>query len=364
MQLPNSTFLLLALLPLACGSYRQPSSGNAVVDLERTVEAIVADWKSCFVTSTKTSSGTTTTPHPPACDAMHADLMAAYMATYTATRDASSSKTATCFAMMSILSSPFLPLVTNQAFVTCTAIINTLDDKKGDDASMSEALEMKAMWVDVLEGLRADEGLAQYWESNVCAEVQGLWARLYVSLGKQEEAERMHGAAAASFVSQGDTPRAMMELDEAITSQRRAGRHAEAEALFDASIALTSTDGEGSRIHWRHVEQRASLFTPRLAGVPFPFRKSTHYPGRQVPPLHPTAVSLEANFPAIQKEFVAMLLKINGHDQATTGSGGGGGGGGSNSNAGNESPPVPTVESEQYTLQGTADFDGMSGLDV
>jgi len=25
---------------------------------------------------------------------------------------------------------------------------------------------------------------------------------------------------------------------------------------------------------------------------------------------------------------------------------------------------VPTVESEQYTLQGTADFDGMSGLDV
>lgn len=56
-------------------------------------------------------------------------------------------------------------MVHSQVLVICTALMNTLKGKKGDDASMTEALEMKAMWVDVLEGLHADEGLATYWSS-------------------------------------------------------------------------------------------------------------------------------------------------------------------------------------------------------
>ena len=61
------------------------------------------------------------------------------------------------------------------------------------------------MWVEVLEGLHVDQGLEQYWGSHASAEVRGLWARLYVSLGNIVEAENMHGRAAAGFISKGDT---------------------------------------------------------------------------------------------------------------------------------------------------------------
>ena len=155
--------------------------------------------------------------------------------------------------------------------------------------------------------------------------------------------------------------RAMMELDEAITSQRRAGRHADAQALFDTSVALVSDDGALSKVPWRCVEQRASLFTPSLAGVPFPFEKSQHYPDRQPPPQHPTAAALEAHFPAIQQEFTAMLLEINGAAQNNGNKGGGGNHGGTGAGT---STDDGEDAADQYTLQGTADFVGMTGLDV
>lgn len=174
----------------------------------------------------------------------------------------------------------------------------------------------------------------QYWTSAESAETYGMWARLYIAVGNYIEAENMHGKAAGKFVLLADIKRATMELDEAITSQRRAGRIKEAQQLFDASIALASSDGKGASIPWRVVEQRSSLFIPVLAGRPFPYRTfvttALHSAAPSgggsggtgggadrtaevmlTPPKSATAHVLEDNFEAIRREFEALLEEQN-----------------------------------------------------
>ena len=47
-----------------------------------------------------------------------------------------------------------MPKVTHRALVTCTVLMSSLDNQHDQDA-----VGMKATWIDVLEGLGADEGL-------------------------------------------------------------------------------------------------------------------------------------------------------------------------------------------------------------
>lgn len=100
--------LLLVVLPGCIGGpYTQSASDNAVENLKATVEAIVLDWKACHTPGDVQS---TTQEHPAACNAMYDDLQTAYMTTYRSS--AAPSITAPCFAMMSVLSAPFMPRVT------------------------------------------------------------------------------------------------------------------------------------------------------------------------------------------------------------------------------------------------------------
>lgn len=134
---------------------------------------------------------------------------------------------------------------------------------------------------------------------------------------------------------------------QAITLQRRAGRFAEAQALFDASIALRSDDGAGARIPWRMVEQRATLFIQALAGRPFPYRPfSSSLHGKQVvPEASATAIALEANFEAIRAEFQTLVAQQQ-HLQH------------------GEMPPENEVNEHNPSNQRQAGFNGMHGRDL
>ena len=54
----------------------------------------------------------------------------------------------------------YMPLVTHYALVTCTVLMNSLDESHDEDAAV-----MKVGWIEVLEGLELDPGLEMYFAS-------------------------------------------------------------------------------------------------------------------------------------------------------------------------------------------------------